>query len=50
MPIYLKPLVWINSPLESYPSVLKKMLGSAGIVTLLNAIAVLTYVLFFRKH
>ncbi len=50
VPIYLKPLVWINSPLESYPSVLRKMLGSAGIVTLLNALAVLTYVFFFRKH
>ncbi len=50
VPFYLKPLVWINSPLESYPSVLRKMLGSAGIVTLLNALAVLTYVFFFRKH
>lgn len=50
VPIYLKPLVWINSPLEAYPSVARRMLGGAGIVTLLNALAVLTYVCFFRKH
>jgi outer membrane biosynthesis protein TonB len=50
VPIFLKPLVWINSPLNAYPSIARKMLGSAGIVTLLNALAVLMYVFFFRKH
>jgi hypothetical protein len=50
LPIYLKPLVWINAPLDSCPSVIRPMLGKVGIVTLLNALAVLTYVVFFRKH
>jgi hypothetical protein len=50
LPIYLKPLVWINAPLDSCPSVIRPMLGKVGVVTLLNALAVLTYVIFFRKH
>jgi hypothetical protein len=50
LPIYLKPLVWINAPLDSCPPVIRPMLGKVGIVTLLNALAVLTYVIFFRKH
>ena len=50
VPIYLKPLVWFNIPFETCPSLIRQMLGRAGIVTLVNAIAVLTYVLFFKKH
>lgn len=50
LPIYLKPLIWINAPLDSCPPVIRPMLGKVGIVTLLNALAVLTYVIFFRKH
>jgi len=50
VPIYLKPLVWLNIPFETCPSLIRQMLGRAGIVTLVNAIAVLTYVLFFKKH
>jgi hypothetical protein len=50
LPIYLKPLIWINAPLDSCPSVIRPMLGKVGIVTLLNALAVLAYVIFFRKH
>lgn len=49
-PLYLKPLIWINAPLDNCPVVIRQMLGKVGIVTLLNALAVLTYVLFFRKH
>jgi hypothetical protein len=50
VPIYLKPLVWINAPLDAYPAIVRQTLGKAGIVTLVNALAVLTYVCFFRKH
>jgi hypothetical protein len=50
VPIYLKPLVWINAPLDACPTIVRKVLGNAGIVTLVNALAVLTYVCFFRKH
>lgn len=49
-PIYLKPLVWMNAPLNACPSMLRPLLGKAGLLTLVNALAVLTYVLFFRKH
>jgi hypothetical protein len=47
---YLKPLVWMNIPFENCPLLVRQMLGRAGIVTLVNALAVLTYVLFFKKH
>jgi hypothetical protein len=50
VPIYLKPLVWMNAPLDACPGIVRQMLGKAGIVTLVNALAVLTYVCFFRKH
>jgi hypothetical protein len=50
LPFYLKPLVWINVPLDSAPEIVRQMLGKVGVVTLINAIAVLTYVIFFRKH
>ena len=50
VPTYLKPLVWINLPVDSAPVIVRQMLGKVGIVTMFNALAVLTYVLFFRKH
>jgi hypothetical protein len=50
LPIYLKPLEWINAPLQSAPMVFRQLLGRAAVVTLINALAVLTYVLIFRKH
>jgi hypothetical protein len=50
IPIYLKPLVWINAPLNSSPSMVRPLLGKAGLLTLVNALAVIAYVLFFRKH
>jgi len=49
-PFYLKPLIWINAPLDDYPAIVRQIMGKVGIVTLLNALAVLTYVFFFRKH
>jgi hypothetical protein len=49
-PIYIKPLVWINAPLASKPEVVRQVLGKVSIVTLLNALAVLAYVIFFKKH
>jgi hypothetical protein len=50
LPFYLKPLIWINVPLDSAPEIVRQMMGKVGVVTLINAIAVLTYVFFFRKH
>jgi hypothetical protein len=50
LPIYLKPLEWLNAPLELLPSTARDVLGQAAILTLVNAIAVLIYVFVFRKH
>jgi hypothetical protein len=50
VPIYLKPLVWINLPIDATPAIVRQMLGKVALVTMFNALAVLTYVLFFRKH
>jgi hypothetical protein len=50
IPFYLKPLIWMNIPFEDCPLLVRQMLGRAGIVTLVNALAVLTYVFFFKKR
>jgi hypothetical protein len=48
MPVYLKPLIWLNAPLASLPVGAREALGKAAIVTLVNALAVLLYVMLFR--
>jgi hypothetical protein len=50
IPFFMRPLIWINAPLANSPTAVRQMLGGAAIVTLLNALAVLVYVLVFRKH
>jgi hypothetical protein len=50
LPIYLKPLAWMNAPLDACPAGLRQILGKAAILTLINALVVLTYVLVIRKH
>ena len=49
LPAYLKPLEWINAPLEKCPSALRDFIGKAAIITLVNAAAVLAYVMIFRR-
>ena len=49
LPIYLRPLEWLNAPLASCPEGLRETLGKVAIVTLVNAIAVLAYVLLVRR-
>ena len=49
LPVYLKPLEWMNAPLEMLPPTLRDVLGQVAILTLVNAIAVLIYVFVFRK-
>ena len=48
MPVYLKPLVWINAPFASLSPPLRESLGKAAVLTLVNAVAVLLFVLVFR--
>jgi hypothetical protein len=49
LPIYLRPLEWINAPLESCPQPVRDFVGKAAIITLANAAAILIYVLLFRR-
>ena len=50
LPLYLRPLQWINAPFAACPSAVREALGKVAILTLVNALAVLLYVLIFRRH
>jgi hypothetical protein len=47
-PIYYRPLVWANAPFAALPDPLRDALGKVAILTLLNSLAVIVYVLFLR--
>jgi len=49
VPIYVLILEWVNAPLARLPSAVRDAAGKIGILTLINAAAVLLYVLFFRR-
>lgn len=49
VPLLLRPLVWINAPFAAVPEDARAALGKVAIVTLVNAIGVLAYVLIFRR-
>jgi hypothetical protein len=48
--VLVTPLEWINAPMDAYPDSLREGLGWIGVVTFLNAVAVLLYVMLFRRH
>ncbi len=48
-PLLLRPLYWMNKPFENLSDQTRSLLGKIAIVTLLNAVAVLCYVLYLRK-
>ena len=50
LPLIFKPLEWINSPLDACPDRVREAVGKIAIMTMMNAVAVLTYVLIFRRH
>jgi hypothetical protein len=50
VPSYLKPLIWINAPLDGLSPAVRPMLGKAGLLTMVNAIGVLAYLYFTRHH
>lgn len=50
LPLWLRPLEWLNAPLESCPDAWRQAMGKVALLTSFNALAVLVYVLFFRKH
>ena len=48
--LLLRPLVLINAPLDSYPDRVREAVGKVAVVTLVNAVAVIAYVVIFRRH
>jgi hypothetical protein len=46
----LYPLIWINMPVEFLPDPMRRLMGKAAVLTLINAIGVFVYVAAFRKH
>ena len=50
LPIYLKPLEWLNMPLQLVPEPARDLVGKVAIVTFMNAVAVLAYLVVFRRH
>ena len=50
LPLIFKPLVWISAPLDPWPDQLREMLGKVGLITLVNALGVIAYVLLFKRH
>jgi hypothetical protein len=46
--ILLRPLEWLNKPLSACSDAVREALGKVAIMTLINALAILVYVLFLR--
>ena len=46
----LRFLNWINSPINSCSDQTRELIGKIAIITTVNALSVLAYVLFFRRH
>ena len=49
-PFYLRLLEWINSPLARCPDPVRDAIGKIAILTAVNAILILAYLLFLRKR
>jgi len=50
LPVYVRALEVLNSPFASMPNSLREAFGKIAILTLFNSVAVLVYVLIFRRH
>jgi ribosomal protein L12E/L44/L45/RPP1/RPP2 len=50
LPLFLRPLEWLSAPLDPWPDQFRDLLGKAAILTLVNALAVIAYVVFVRHH
>jgi hypothetical protein len=50
LPWVLRPLEWINAPLAMCPPSVRQILGKAAIITLVNSVGIIVYVLLFRRH
>lgn len=50
VPIYLRVLQWLNAPMATCPQRVREAIGKIAILTLVNAMAVIFYILIFRRH
>jgi hypothetical protein len=50
LPAIFRPLEWLESCCDAVPEQFLELAGKIGILTMVNAIAVLLYVLFFRHR
>lgn len=48
-PLLLRPLVWISAPLDMLPDGVRAGIGKVALVTFFNAVAILLYLLIFRR-
>jgi hypothetical protein len=49
VPLHLRPLVWINTPIASFGDGPRRFIGNVAIMTLVNALLLLVYVFLFRR-
>jgi hypothetical protein len=50
VPFWIKPFEWINAPIEHCSPAVRQAMGRAAIVTLVNAILVLSYLAISHHH
>ena len=50
VPMPIRVLSWLNSPMASCPDHVRDAVGKIAILTAVNSISVFAYVLFFRHH
>jgi len=48
--LLLRPLEWVNAPINAFPDTLREFIGKAAILTVVNALALILYVHFVRRH
>jgi hypothetical protein len=49
LPLFARPLAWLNAPFSFITPAARDAIGKAAIVTAVNAVAMILYVLLFRK-
>jgi hypothetical protein len=50
IPFLLRPLEMLSAPLDLFPDTVRDLIGKMAVVTLVNSVAIITYVTVFRHH
>ena len=50
LPLFVRILEWINAPVARFGDDARSLIGKVAILTLLNAVLLLLYLLIFRRH